>query len=39
MDDDMPEETYLINGMKGGRQYIMKEPLETLPKARRQLMM
>ncbi|XP_055374528.1 uncharacterized protein LOC129607522 [Condylostylus longicornis] len=37
MDNPYPEEEYLIAGLKGGRQWIMKEPLETLPKARRQL--
>jgi fatty acyl-CoA reductase len=36
VDDDMVVE-YLKNAMLGGRQYILKEPLSSLPKARIQL--
>lgn len=33
-----PDKTqYLINTLLGARQYVMKEPLSTLPKARMQL--
>jgi fatty acyl-CoA reductase len=34
VDDDME---YLKNAMLGGRQYILKEPLSSLPKARIQI--
>lgn len=36
VDDDVE---YLKNSMLGGRQYILKEPLSTLPKARIQMKM
>lgn len=35
--DSIDDEEYLKVGILGGRQYIMKEPLSTLPKARKQL--
>lgn len=34
MHSDYSEEEYLIGCIKGGREYILKEKLEELPKAR-----
>lgn len=35
--DGIPDLEYLKRSILGGRQYCLKEPLSTLPKARRQL--
>lgn len=35
--DGIPDIEYLKRSILGGRQYCLKEPLTTLPKARRQL--
>lgn len=35
--DGIPDLEYLKRSILGGRQYCLKEPLTTLPKARRQL--
>lgn len=35
--DSIPDLEYLKRSILGGRQYCLKEPLTTLPKARRQL--
>lgn len=35
--DDADDEQYLLSGILGGRQYVMKEPLCTLPRARTHL--
>lgn len=35
--DPIPDLEYLKRSILGGRQYCLKEPLTTLPKARRQL--
>lgn len=35
--DGIPDIEYLKRSILGGRQYCLKEPLTTLPKARRQM--
>lgn len=35
--DDADDEQYLLSGILGGRQYVMKEPLCTVPRARTHL--
>ena len=37
MDAEEDVEEYMISCIQGGRQYLMKESPDTLPKARRQL--